>query len=81
MIGRLKVGKHCHSILTMINLSDRLNLFLICHGRDRNCICDICGNNVCHADEFDLVITVAVLGIVTDSIDDNCDGDTSGNIV
>ena len=41
----------------------------------------LCGNNVFHADEFDLVITVAVLGIVTDSIDDNCDGDTSGNIV
>ena len=64
-----------------MNLSDRLNLFLICHGRDCNCICDICGNNVCHADEFDLVMTVAVLGIVADSIDDNCDGDTSGNIV
>ena len=27
------------------------------------------------------MITVAVLGIMADSIDDNCDGDTSGNIV
>ena len=28
-----------------------------------------------------LVMTVAVLGIVADSIDDNCDGDISGNII
>jgi hypothetical protein len=35
----------------------------------------------CHVDEFDLVMTVAVLGIVADSIDDNCGGNISGNNV
>ena len=36
---------------------------------------------LCHVDEFDLVMTVAVLGILADSIDDNCGGNTSGNNV
>ena len=35
----------------------------------------------CHADEFDLVMTVVVLGIVADSIDDNCGRNSSSNNV
>ena len=41
----------------------------------------VVSNNVCHVDEFDLGMTVAVLGIVADSNDDNCGGNTSGNNV
>ena len=35
----------------------------------------------CHADEFNLVMTVVLLEIVADSIDDNCGGNSSGNNV
>ena len=35
----------------------------------------------CHVDEFDLVMTVVVLGIVADSIDDNFGGNSSSNNV